>query len=174
MKREYKKLPHINRVGDYQFVTIRTQDSLDSYLQKIESFDISSAKKQMAIDGYLDNSAKGRYFEGEVLVYFRSFLLSLDKKLFELVAFSIMPNHLHILFCQKEELSKTMKIVKGGSASGINKILNKNGKFWASGYYDKAIRDEKHFEVVYNYIRNNPLKAGLKDMDRRFWHVYGV
>ncbi len=65
-----------------------------------------------------------------------------------------------------------MKTLKGVSASKINKILNKNGKFWATGYYDKAIRDEKHFEITYNYIQNNPLKAGLKDQDKRFYHIY--
>ncbi len=95
MSKLYRKLPHIDRLENYQFVTIRTHDSLDSYLKKIESLDILNAKKQMHIDNYLDNSKKGRYFDGEVLEYFRSFLLSLDKKLFELVAFSIMPNHLH-------------------------------------------------------------------------------
>ena len=169
----YKKLPHIDTIDAYQFVTIRTQDSLDSYLKKLESLDIPNARKQVQVDRYLDNSEKGCYFNGEVLVYFRSFLRSLDKDLYDLVAFSIMPNHLHILFCQKEPLAKTMKRVKGISASEINKMLNRKGKFWVSGYYDKAIRDEKHFDTVYRYIRNNPLKAGLEDVDERFYSIYG-
>jgi hypothetical protein len=38
--------------------------------------------------------------------------------------------------------------------------FGKSGKFWADDYYDKAIRDEKHFRVVYTYIQNNPLKIG--------------
>jgi hypothetical protein len=28
-------------------------------------------------------------------------------------------------------------------------------------YHDRFIRDEKHFEAVCEYIRNNPVKAGL-------------
>ena len=168
----YKKLPHIDTLEAYQFVTIRTQDSLDDYLKKIASLNIANAKKQMRMDAYLDASAKGCYFESEVLSWFHMFLCSLDQTLFNLVAFSIMPNHLHILFYQKEQLSKTMKQLKGSSALHINTMLNRNGRFWASGYYDKAIRDEKHFEVVYNYIRNNPIKANIKDADERFWSVY--
>lgn len=168
-----KKLPHIDRIEEYQFVTIRTQDSLNGYLKKVESLDMPNAQKQMQIDSYLDNSEKGRYFNGEVLGYFRSFLLSLDKEVYDLVAFSIMPNHLHILFRQKEPLCKTMKTLKGISASEINRMLNREGKFWTSGYYDKAIRNEKHFETVYHYIRNNPLKAGLDDMYKRFYCVNG-
>ena len=172
MSKYYKKLPHIDTPEHYQFVTIRTHDSLDSYLKKLESLDLSNAKKQMQIDSYLDTSSTGRYLQGDVLEYFRNFLLSSDKTLFELVTFAIMPNHLHILFYQKNNLSKTIKILKGSSASQINKILNKKGKFWASGYYDKAIRNEKHFEIVHNYIQNNPLKANLKDADIRLYSKY--
>jgi REP element-mobilizing transposase RayT len=172
MQKIYKKLPHIDTLEHYQFVTFRTQDSLDDYLRKIESFDLPNSKKQMQIDSYLDTSDVGRYFEGEVLEYMRSYLLSLDGISYELVSFSIMPNHIHILFYQKQELSLILQRLKGATAKEINKILKKTGKFWASGYYDKAIRDEKHFEVVYNYIQNNPLKAGVGDEDVRYYSRY--
>jgi type I restriction enzyme R subunit len=37
------------------------------------------------------------------------------------------------------------------------------GKLWADDYYDRAIRSEKHFWVVYEYIKNNPQKiSGTK------------
>ncbi len=158
----YKKLPHINTLNHYQFVTFRTYDSLDAYLRNIESSNLSNAKKQLHIDEYLDISSDGRYFQGAVLVYMREFLVS----------FVIMPNHIHILFYQKEALSIILKKLKGTSSLTINKMLQKKGKFWASGYYDKAIRDEKHFEVVYNYIKNNPLKAGVGDVDVRYFSKY--
>ena len=172
MQKIYKKLPHIDTLNHYQFVTFRTHDSLDDYLKKIESFDLPNAKKQVHIDKYLDTSNAGRYFEGEVLEYMRLFLLSLDTVAYELVSFVIMPNHIHIFFYQKEELSHILQKLKGATAVEINKILKKRGKFWASGYYDKAIRDEKHFEVVYNYIQNNPLKAGVGDVDVRYYSRY--
>ena len=168
----YKKLPHINTLNHYQFVTFRTYDSLDAYLKNIESSNLSNAKKQLHIDEYLDISSDGRYFQGAVLVYMREFLLSLDGVYYELVSFVIMPNHIHILFYQKEALSIILKKLKGTSSLTINKMLQKKGKFWASGYYDKAIRDERHFEVVYDYIKNNPLKAGVEDGDVRYFSKY--
>ena len=44
------------------------------------------------------------------------------------------------------------------------------GSFWAKNYYDKGIRDQAHFECVYRYIENNPLK--LSDGDLRFYGIY--
>jgi len=82
------------------------------------------------------------------------------------------PNHIHILFKETNDLGDVMRVLKGGSSYKINKSLNQKGNFWANDYYDKLIRDEKHFEVVYNYIKNNPLKAGLKDSKERFYGIY--
>jgi REP element-mobilizing transposase RayT len=53
----------------------------------------------------------------------------------------------------------------------INKKLNKSGTFWQKDYFDKAIRDDKHFEVVLEYVKNNAYKAGLSDADDRFVYV---
>lgn len=39
-------------------------------------------------------------------------------------------------------------------------MVGKSGKFWADDYYDKAVRGEKHLAVVYEYVKNNPLKIG--------------
>ena len=72
-------------------------------------------------------------------------------------------NHIHLLFKQNDDLGKIMQYIKGESTVELNKFLQKSGKFWADGYYDKLIRDEEHFAKVYNYIKNNPLKAGLTD-----------
>ena len=33
--------------------------------------------------------------------------------------------------------------------------------FWMREYWDRYIRDKKHYEAVVDYIHNNPVKAGL-------------
>ncbi len=169
---KYKKLPHISLNNYYQFVTFRTKDSLDEFLLKISNLDINSSKKQYQIDNHLDSSHKGAYLNGEVLELFKRYILKQDKKLFDLIAFVIMPNHVHILFKETVKLNEAIRKLKGGSAFLINKRLDKKGQFWSDNYYDKAIRDDKHFEVVYNYIKNNPIKGGLKDAQDRFYTVY--
>ena len=153
-------LPHIDLKGYYQFVTFRTFESVDDFVKKLGLSDKNNKEKQQKIDEYLDISIKGAYFKDDILKYLFEFLITNDKKLYELVAFCIMNNHVHILFKPLESLSKVMQMIKGASAKKINELLGKNGKFWADDYYDKAIRDENHFSVVYEYIKNNPQKIG--------------
>jgi len=168
-----RNLPHIDMIGYYQFVTFRTHDSIDDFLKRISQENISTSIKQYKADEYLDKSQKGAYLNGEVLQWLKEFLISKDKILYDLVAFSIMPNHLHLLFKQKEELAKTIKIIKGSSAIEINKMLHHKGTLWEKGYFDKGIRDQKHFDTVYHYIANNALKANLVDAKERFYGIYG-
>ncbi|MCK4708978.1 MAG: transposase, partial [Gammaproteobacteria bacterium] len=153
MKHEH--LPHIDIEGFYQFVTFRTHDSTDSYLKKLSLQNKANSEIQLDIDQYLDSSQKGAYLTGEALAYLRDFLISKDGILFELVAFSIMPNHVHLLFKPNEKLVVVMQKIKGASSRVINQMLSQKGKFWATDYYDKAIRDERHFSVVYKYIKHN-------------------
>jgi len=167
-----RNLPHADLIGYYQFLTFRTHDSIDDFLTRLSSENISTSLKQYRADEYLDNSSKGAYLNGDVLSYLKEFLLKQNGTLYELVSFSIMPNHLHILFKQKIEIAKTVQRIKGASSIGINKILQRKGIFWEKGYFDKAIRNEKHFDTVYNYIENNAIKADLSDAKERFYGIY--
>ena len=165
-------LPHIDLKGHYQFVTFRTHDSIDDFLKRLSTSDISSNVRQYKIDAYLDISKKGCYLHNEILQFLKDFFLKYDKELYELIAFSIMPNHIHILFKQKAELAKILQQLKGSSAFQINKMLKRKGTFWEDGYYDKLIRDENHFSTTYEYIKYNAIKAGLDDAKKRFYGVY--
>ena len=167
-----KNLPHLDLIDHYQFLTFRTHDSIDDFLTRLSTENISTSLKQYKADEYLDHSPKGAYLNGDVLLYIKEFLLKQDGDLYNLVSFSIMPNHLHILFKQKMEIAKTVQRLKGGSSVNINKILRRKGVFWEKGYFDKVIRDEKHFDTVYNYIKNNAVKAGLSDAEERFYGIY--
>ncbi len=156
-------LPHIDIQGIYQFIIFRTAASTDPYLlQLVNGQTQNNAEKQMAIDAYLDVSEKGAYFYADTLRFMFDFLIVQQADLYALVCFAIMPNHIHLLIQPKERLATVMQKIKGKSAREINKRLNRTGKFWAKDYYDKGIRDERHFRVVYEYIRNNPLKFSGK------------
>ena len=157
---KYTHLPHVNIDGYYQFITFRTFDSVDEYVKKISSTNQPNQTKQQQIDDYLDSSTNGAYLNGKILEFLYEFLKSKDGVLCELVAFAIMNNHVHLLIKPLESLSKIVQSIKGGSAKIINEMIGKSGKFWADDYYDKVVRDEKHFAVVYEYIKNNPLKIG--------------
>ena len=170
---KHSNLPHIDLKGYYQFVTFRTYDSIDDFLKQLSSQnDMSSNIKQYKIDTYLDKSKKGCYLNDDILHFLMEFFLQYDKKLYELMALSVMPNHIHILFKQNVELSKILQQIKGSSAFQINKILGTKGKFWEDGYYDKLMRNENHFSLTYDYIKYNAIKAGLDDAKERFYGIY--
>jgi len=170
---KYSKLPHIDLNGQYQFITFRTHDSLDEYLKKIYHTEQENSKKQLVIDAHLDLSSQGAYLFDAQISIFRQVILEKDHFLYDLIAYSVMPNHVHILLKQKTELVKVIKYIKGKSAVELNRSLNKSGQFWARDYYDRAIRNEAHFATVYDYILNNPLKASLPDAEERIYSVYG-
>ncbi|MDQ7057990.1 MAG: transposase [Ghiorsea sp.] len=159
---KHQHLPHIDLPHYYQFVTFRTKDSTDDFLLKLYAQNKTSSEKQADIDVYLDTSNKGAYLYSDALLLLASFLRQKNGELYELVCFAIMPNHVHILFKPLKNLSDVMQSLKGGSARLLNKVLNRSCEFWAKDYYDRLIRDEKHFQTVYRYIKQNPMK--LRDV----------
>jgi len=49
------------------------------------------------------------------------------------------------------------------------------GKVWQDGRYDKLMRDEKEFDQAWEYIRQNPVKAGLSKTPEDypfFWKIF--
>ncbi|MCF6318515.1 MAG: transposase [Proteobacteria bacterium] len=170
---KHKHLYHIDLDNHYQFITFRTFDSIDDYLRKLYASDCPNRVKQQQVDNYLDQSTKGAYLNNEVLAYLKTFIESKHTDLYDLSAYCIMPNHVHLLIKPHFKLSLIMQKIKGASANKINKILGSKGQFWARGYFDKLIREEKHFAVVYAYIKNNPLKLNESSLlIDRFYGVY--
>jgi REP element-mobilizing transposase RayT len=145
---------------------------VDEYVKKLLELELENSLKQMQIDEYIDSSDKGCYLNNQVLESLKEYLLSKEDELYKVVCFAVMPNHVHMLIQQKENLSDIIRAIKGGSAYRINKILDRHGKLWEKDYYDRMIRSQKHFNTVYEYIRYNPFKANLYDAKDRFYGIY--
>jgi len=168
-----RQLPHFSEIHSYQFVTFRTHDSVDYFLSQLKaSMQEKESIKQMKIDAYLDVSKKGRYLNGEIIGVVIDHCKSMEPESYQLICLSVMPNHIHILFEQYQDLGEIVCKLKGGLAFKINKKLNLNGSFWERDYYDKTIRDERHLKTTYDYIENNAVKAALKDAESRFYSCY--
>ena len=67
--------------------------------------------------------------QGDVLIALSDFFQSNDGLWCELVAFSIMPNHVHLLIRPLEKLAALMQRIKGSSAKMINEIMGRSGRF---------------------------------------------
>jgi len=86
-----------------------------------------------------------------------------EKYRFQLANFCIMPTHIHLLIEPVEgtKLSLIMQWIKTRSAKRWNRINESSDHFWGERYFARAIRDPQDFEVVMDYIDQNPVKAGL-------------
>jgi REP element-mobilizing transposase RayT len=67
-------------------------------------------------------------------------------------------------------LSRIMKLFKSYTSHEANRILDLRGQFWMEDYFDRYVRNHKHFTNAISYIENNPVKAGFcqKASDWRF------
>jgi putative DNA methylase len=54
-----------------------------------------------------------------------------------------------------------MHSIKSYTGSEANKMLKRKGAFWQEDYFDRYIRNSKHYVAVVDYIENNPVKARL-------------
>jgi hypothetical protein len=90
-------------------------------------------------------------------------LLFGHRRKYVLHRWSVMPNHVHVLLTPLPAitLAEILKDVKGFTSHAIGTALGAKGQIWEEDYYDRFIRDDKHFERVAAYIEWNPAKAKL-------------
>jgi putative transposase len=72
-----------------------------------------------------------------------------------------MPDHIHLLLTPKGSLEKAVQQIKGGFSFRVKKELGWQGDVWQKGFSDHRIRDSKDWEIHFDYIRMNPVKAKL-------------
>jgi putative transposase len=83
---------------------------------------------------------------------------------YDLHAYVIMPNHVHVLLRlrPREQLATITRALKGKSARLSNVLLGRTGQpFWQDESFDHWIRHPQQFAKVKAYIEWNPVRAGL-------------
>ncbi|MEJ6481109.1 transposase [Nostoc punctiforme UO1] len=107
--------------------------------------------------------------------------LFFDKNRYRIFVLVVMTNHVHLLIqpLLKSEnefwsLSNIMKSIKGYSAKQIPKVMKHLGTVWQDERYDRIIRNDEEFQQYWEYIRQNPVKAGLSSSSENypfFWQL---
>lgn len=94
------------------------------------------------------------------------------KKFYTLIAFIVMPDHVHLLIFPKQAytLDRIMKGIKGASARKINNTRRILGSIWQAESFDRIVRDESELKEKFFYMLNNPVKRLLTDDP---WHYHG-
>jgi putative transposase len=158
-------LPHFDADTVIQLVTFRLADSLPkaifTELSTLASNDADLRKRiEAMIDGGLGSCALR---DPAIAAIVQDALLYFDGQRYKLFAWTIMPNHVHVLIEQVGGflLGDIVHAWKSFTAKQANKRLNRAGAFWAPDYFDRYVRDQAHYDVAVYYIHQNSVKAGL-------------
>jgi putative transposase len=120
----------------------------------------------MHMDRYLDEARTGPLWLAQepVARAVRATIIRGAKELkyYDLGAYVVMPNHVHLLVTPIALPSKFMQSLKGLTAREANRILDRTGEaFWQAESYDCGVRDLIQWHRIKSYIENHPVKAGL-------------
>lgn len=201
IKTHYRRnLPHLQPIGATFFVTFRLKDSIPVAIlghlrQEFENKRIQLQKEPPELRGLLIHDERKRYFaQYDALLdaiqqgpdYLRQPVIAdaikqelhrFNGEFYDLLAYCIMPNHVHILIDTSLQLPDSfdhadleslnykpldviMKRIKGPSAVTANRLLGRHGKFWQRESYDHFVRNERELNNIMRYILENPVKVG--------------
>ena len=165
--------PHLDDPRHLQSVGFRLADSVPNHLLerwRDEARWTSAAGDQVRaaeldrLIGRFEDAGHGACYlrQPRIAAMLQDTLLYGDGGRYRLIDWCIMPNHAHVLVePHRARLPHIIQRWKSVSARRANLILGRTGKFWMEDYYDRYIRDRRHFEAVRRYIWQNPVAAGL-------------
>ena len=172
-----KNLPHWQQEGKIHYLTIRLHDSLprqvvDQYKAEKEIFlhkyprpwdDDIIRKYQLLISNPIENYLDAGYGccalgDPSARQYLIDAIDYYDGNRFGVLAYVIMPNHMHMLVVPLNGygLDETVSSVLRFSATGINRHIGRKGKFWQTEPFDSIVRNQMHYIKCLEYIKHNP------------------
>ncbi len=97
-----------------------------------------------------------------------------EKSKYELYAYCLMGNHLHLLLKEGQEpLETVMRRICGSYVLWYNKKYDRVGYLFQDRYKSEPVEGESYFLTVLRYIFRNPQKAGIvAKADEYAWSNY--
>jgi REP element-mobilizing transposase RayT len=163
--------PHFDGALTTQHVCLHLADSmpqtlLDRWREELKHLERIKADTELRtrIQNYLDAGHGNSWLSDDRLSEIvQNALLHCDGKRYTLHAWCVMHNRVHVLFtpAQGFTMSRIVGDWKSVTAHRCSKLLKQTGRFWHKEYFDRYIRNERHYQSALAYIENNPVKAGL-------------
>jgi Rad3-related DNA helicase/REP element-mobilizing transposase RayT len=178
-------LPHWTKEGSIYSVTLRLADSLPKQVVETwlaEREEIVSRARQMnrpltedelrrldylfsdRVDRYLDAGHGACWFRRDDMAQLVADALAhFDGERYRLIAWCIMPNHVHVVIQPLPgfELEQILHSWKSFTAHEAKKLQQIAGEFWQAEYYDHLVRSPDDLDHSNHYVWANPEKAGL-------------
>jgi REP element-mobilizing transposase RayT len=156
-------LPHFDAEGVVQHVVLHTRNALTrEFYDGVR--DLEPTQKRKRFDEALDASDAGRIFGNPRCAHgLESQLLYFDGERYDLLAWCIMPNHVHVVMCCLNDISlgQIVRTWKVQTTATVNAMLGTKGPIFAPDYFGRFMRNGKQAERAIGYVENNPVTAGL-------------
>jgi putative transposase len=157
------ELPHLYKPGGTYFVTFRLADAITpaQLRPKLVSKTTDALELAAAFDPPLTFGSCILKQPAVATIVQEGILSSREEC--ELLAWCIMPNHVHIVFAPSIGFSppRLLQSWKGRSSRLINQMLGRSGPLWERESFDHLIRNVESLERFIECVEQNPVKAGL-------------
>jgi len=90
-------------------------------------------------------------------------LMHFDDQRYRLLAWCVMPNHVHVVFNTDNRIDRVLNSWKSFTSKEANRLLGRAGSFWQQDYFDRTIRNRSDFDRTVRYVLENPVRSGLID-----------
>jgi REP element-mobilizing transposase RayT len=166
MSEHRRRLPHFQPEGIWLFVTWRLWGSLPAGHTAGRELHATPGHAFVAHDRILDVAVRGECWLKDPRIaemVARAIQAGdTDRHYYELGAWVVMPNHVHILVLPKVQMPMLMRWMKGTTARRANQITSRTGlPFWQDESYDHWVRNSRERNRIVRYIEANPVSAGL-------------
>ena len=162
---EYRRrLPHFHPDNAYLFLTWRLWSSLPA--KSNLAVHPTPGHAFVVMDRELDRHLSGPLWLNDPriadLVSRAIIAGDSERHFYDLHAWVVMPNHVHLLIVPLAPVPVIMRWLKGSTARNANRILGRTGlPFWQDESYDHYLRDRDQLNRTIRYIEENPVSAGL-------------
>jgi REP element-mobilizing transposase RayT len=168
-------LPHCDEIGFVQNITFRLADSIPTgvidrwrdelgIIPGLAAYDRRNIEIRRRIEKYEDaGHGYCRLRNPQLAELVQNALFFFDGERYRLLEWCVMPNHVHalVLPVNGHLPAKIVHSWKSYTGHVIKGLLDPTEPFWMADYHDRFIRDDRHLEIVRDYIRRNPVAAGL-------------
>ncbi len=162
-----RRLPHWQPEGFPIFLTWRLFGSLPRTSEVLgRPATATQGQRFVTIDRWMDRATTGPMWLGDPRIA-QSVIETISTRadqwgLYDLFAWVLMSNHIHMLMHPRKPLREVTRAVKNTSARAANMILGRTGApFWQDESFDHWVRNRDEFDRIVRYIEHNPVSAGL-------------
>jgi len=89
---------------------------------------------------------------------------------YELHAFVLMPEHVHLLLTPGQDVTieRAIQLIKGGYSHALGAVIGRKSEVWQRGFTDHRIRDLQDFIQHRDYIHQNPVERKIVNDPREY------